>query len=71
MWLLKGKQDDMYRAMWEKAMDEVAAQLIFSKGGLTYIAELNKCAWPPSLHLALAATCKNLRSFGRCCLLPA
>ena len=44
VWLLKGKQDDMYRAMWEKAMDEVAAQLIFSKGGLTYIAELNKCA---------------------------
>ena len=35
----------MYRAMWEKAMDEVAAQLTFSKGGLTYIAELNKCAW--------------------------
>ena len=44
VWLLKGKKDDMYRAMWEKAMDEVAAQLIFSKGGLTYIAELNKCA---------------------------
>jgi hypothetical protein len=44
VWLLKGKKDDMYRAMWEKAMDEVAAQLIFNKGGLTYIAELNKCA---------------------------
>lgn len=44
VWLLKGKTDDMYRAMWEKAMDETIAQLIFNKGNLTYIAELQKCA---------------------------
>ena len=44
VWLLKGKKDDMYRAMWEKAMDETAAQLTFSKGNLTYIAELQRCA---------------------------
>eukprot|EP00887_Chlorella_sp_A99_P003907 scaffold11.g3907.t1 len=43
MWLLKGKKDNMYRTMWEAAMDEMIARLVFtSSEGLTYIAEFDR-----------------------------
>ena len=42
VWILKGKKDDMYRAMWERAMDEMIEKLIFTakKSGLVYVAEM-------------------------------
>ena len=49
MWILKGRgpADDMYRAMWERAMDEMIEKLIFTSTpqGLTYVAEMDRCAW--------------------------
>ncbi|KAI3429765.1 hypothetical protein D9Q98_010078 [Chlorella vulgaris] len=43
MWLLQGKQDDMYRSMWETAMDEMIEKLVFtSKEGLVYVAEFDR-----------------------------
>ena len=44
VWLLKGAQDEMYRGMWERAMDEMIHTLIFSSRatGLSYIAESRK-----------------------------
>lgn len=68
VWLLKGKKDDMYRAMWEKAMDDTAAQLIFSKGNLTYIAELQRCA-PAIMALPACMNVPNALPFplSSCC----
>ncbi|KAL4436084.1 hypothetical protein ABPG77_005532 [Micractinium sp. CCAP 211/92] len=43
MWIIKGRGDEMYRSMWEKAMDEMIDKLIFvSKDNLTYIAEYDR-----------------------------
>ncbi|KFM22865.1 Mannosyl-oligosaccharide 1,2-alpha-mannosidase MNS1 [Auxenochlorella protothecoides] len=43
MWLLKGKTDDMYRTMWEQAMDEMLEKLVLnSTEGHMYIAELDR-----------------------------
>ena len=41
VWLLKGKSDDMYRAMWETAMDDMIASLLYasSPSRYKYIAE--------------------------------
>ena len=46
VWILKHKRDEMYRAMWEAAMDEMIAKLVFTteKSGLTYVAEMRGCA---------------------------
>ncbi len=45
MWLLKGKADDMYRAMWVRAMDEMVAVLVrYSDEGYAYVADLKGCA---------------------------
>ena len=43
VWILKGKADDMYRSMWERAMDEMIAKLVITaeKAGLTYVAEMH------------------------------
>jgi len=43
VWILKGKRDEMYRAMWEASMDEMIAKLVFTaeKAGLTYVAEMH------------------------------
>lgn len=68
VWLLKGKKDDMYRAMWEKAMDEMIAQMIFTKTNLTYIAELQKCASsPPSVRSRFSPVLDS-SSFHRVCI---
>lgn len=49
MWILKGRHDEMYRGMWERAMDEMIARLVFrSKEGLTYIAEFDRWVGRPS-----------------------
>ncbi|KAL4422458.1 hypothetical protein ABPG75_008655 [Micractinium tetrahymenae] len=43
MWIIKGRDDEMYRSMWEKAMDEMIDKLVFvSKDNLTYIAEYDR-----------------------------
>ena len=44
VWLLFGKQDEMYRQMWEKAMDEMLERLIHktTPSGFTYVAELSR-----------------------------
>ncbi len=48
MWVMKGRsqQAEMYRVMWEKAMDEMIEKLVFrsSPEGLTYIAEFERYA---------------------------
>ncbi|KAK9817686.1 hypothetical protein WJX72_000621 [[Myrmecia] bisecta] len=42
-WIMTGKKDDMYRAMWEKSMDEVLETVVFtSSGGFKYIADLDR-----------------------------
>lgn len=43
MWILKGKADEMYRSMWEAAMDEMIKKLIFTAktSGLVYVAEMS------------------------------
>lgn len=42
-WLLKGKRDDVYREMWEQAMDDMLARLVFtSRAGLQYVAEFDR-----------------------------
>lgn len=55
MWILKGRgpADEMYRAMWERAMDETIEKLVFTSSpqGLTYVAELDRCAWFVYVHL--------------------
>lgn len=44
VWLLRGKQDEMYRSMWETAMDEMIAKMLYqSQGGTyTYITEITR-----------------------------
>ncbi|KAL3145318.1 hypothetical protein ABBQ38_001578 [Trebouxia sp. C0009 RCD-2024] len=46
MWLLKGRTpaDDMYRSMWERAMDEMIEKLVFTSipDNLTYVAEFDR-----------------------------
>lgn len=43
MWIIKGRSDEMYRSMWEQAMDEMIDKLVFvSKDNLTYIAEYDR-----------------------------
>lgn len=43
VWIYKGrrKEDDMYRGMWERSMDEMLAKLLFKneESGYTYVAE--------------------------------
>lgn len=47
VWILKHKRDEMYRAMWEVAMDEMIAKLVLTaeKAGLTYVAEMHGFAF--------------------------
>ena len=46
MWILKGRSpaDEMYRTMWQRAMDEMIEKLVFtsSHGNLTYVAEFDR-----------------------------
>jgi hypothetical protein len=48
VWMFKGKrgEDEMYRGMWERAMDEMLARLLFrnEESGYTYVAEFSRCA---------------------------
>ena len=46
VWLLKNKSEDMYRAMWEQAMDDMIACLLFAStpSRLKYIADYDRCA---------------------------
>ena len=45
---MKGRrtEDEMYRSMWERAMDDMIARLVARNGvsGLTYVASLSPCA---------------------------
>ena len=47
MWIYKGKraEDELYRRMWEAAMDEMLDRLVYKNeaSGLTYVAEIRKC----------------------------
>ena len=39
--LFQGKKDEMYRGMWERAMDDMLARMLATSiDGLTYLAEL-------------------------------
>uniref|UniRef100_A0A061RG39 alpha-1,2-Mannosidase n=1 Tax=Tetraselmis sp. GSL018 TaxID=582737 RepID=A0A061RG39_9CHLO len=44
VWILFGKNDESYRAMWEQAMDEMLERLIHktTPSGFTYVAELSR-----------------------------
>ena len=56
MWILKGKQEEMYREMWEKAMDEMIAKMIAtSTNGLTYVAELDRCGLSATVRCSCCA----------------
>ena len=48
VWIDKGKraEDEMYRAMWERAMDEMLERLLFTnqETGYTYVAEFARRA---------------------------
>ena len=48
MWVMKGRSQEaeMYRIMWEKAMDEMIEKLVFTSSpeGLTYVAEFERYA---------------------------
>ena len=57
VWILKGKSDDMYRSMWEKAMDEMIDKHVFTLEleslQLKYLADFDRwavptqpCHWP-------------------------
>ena len=52
MWILKGKgeEDELYRSMWEKSMDDAFERLVHKNNasGLTYLSEVAPCA--PSAH---------------------
>ena len=46
VWLLKGRpKDSMYRDMWERAMDDMIAGLLFKSepSGFKYIADYDRC----------------------------
>lgn len=47
-WLLKGKTDDMYRVMWELAMDQMIESLLHEStpARYKYIAEFDRSALP-------------------------
>lgn len=51
MWIYKGKraEDEMYRAMWERSMDEMLERLLFTnqETGYTYVAEFARRAHAP------------------------
>ena len=60
-WILKGRraEDEMYRSMWEHAMDEMIARVIIRNkvSGLTYVASVSPYVPPtaatsPTLSLA-------------------
>lgn len=46
VWIFKGKrpEDEMYRGMWVRAMDEMLAKLLFKneESGYTYVAEFSR-----------------------------
>lgn len=46
MWILKGRSQaaEMYRAMWERSMDEMIDRLVMASTpeNLTYVAELDR-----------------------------
>ena len=48
LWILRGRSpgDEMYRAMWEQAMDEMIERLVFISDPeeLTYVAEWDRYA---------------------------
>lgn len=54
-WLIKGRraEDEMYRSMWEHAMDDMIARLVLrnNASGLAYVANVSPCA----LSLQLSA----------------
>ena len=54
VWIMKGRraEDEMYRSMWERAMDDMIARLVVRNGvsGLTYVASLSPCASFRSLN---------------------
>ena len=42
VWVLKGRTDEMYRAMWVRAMDEMLERLVgTSSDGLQYVGDIN------------------------------
>lgn len=47
VWILKGKreEDELYRSMWERSMDEMLDRLVFrnNASGLTYLSEISAC----------------------------
>lgn len=48
VWIYKGRraEDEMYRAMWVRAMDEMLRKLLFKneESGYTYVAEFARCS---------------------------
>ena len=45
VWILKGRNDELYRSMWVQAMDAMLARLvgIADKDQLQYVGNMNGC----------------------------
>lgn len=45
VWILKGRNDELYRSMWVQAMDAMLARLvgIAEKDQLQYVGNMNGC----------------------------
>ena len=60
LWIMRGRsaEDELYRSMWETAMDEMIERLVFvsSPENLTYVADLDRYARTESRHAAFAET---------------
>lgn len=73
VWIYKGrrKEDEMYRAMWERAMDEMLRKLLFKneESGYTYVAEFARCS-PHTKGAFKSLLISPLPTLSRLCWLP-
>ena len=69
VWLLKGKSDDMYRAMWVRAMDDMIDKLLrYSDEGYAYVGDLKGCACRPPAAALAALCCLPPRQHSAACM---
>ena len=56
LWILRGRspEDELYRSMWEAAMDEMIERLVFVSGpeDLAYVADFDRYALQSAFNLS-------------------
>lgn len=58
VWILTGRQQDMYRDMWVAAMDDMANRLVrVSSEGFKYVGQMKGCAPFASTCMGAVAPC--------------